>query len=89
MRCALLCFDSWSLTPSDHFNFGNSRNLTSVREKSILWNLMHLSTQKYFDLLGTHIDMALLHSAAIPCISTRDGDSESSMTRTSGYDTGG
>jgi hypothetical protein len=60
-----------SLTPSDHFNSGNIRNhdLTS-REKSMLRNLMHLSQQKFFDLLGTHIDMALLYSAAIPCIST-------------------
>ena len=31
----------------------------------MLQNLMHLSQQKFFDLLGTHIDMALLHSEAL------------------------
>ncbi len=31
---------------------------------------MHLSQQKFLDLLGMHICMSHLHSAAIPCIST-------------------
>jgi hypothetical protein len=41
-------------------------------ETTVLQNRMHLSQQKFFDLLCTHIYMPLLHSAAIPCISTHN-----------------